>query len=114
MGKYLDMLNECTTNMGAVAGSSEVVRTYLQAGGMAAQAGEIDALNKELINLAIGISVRCEACIVVHVDGALKAGATLQQITEVAEICTMMQGGPGWAFGSTAVACAKEFIAEAE
>lgn len=112
MGKYRDMLNECTENMVAIVEKSEGLQTFLKAGEIIGADGAIDALNKELITLAIGISVRCDACIVTHVEKSLQAGATLAQIEEVAAICTAMQGGPGIAYGSTAVACAKEFIAE--
>ena len=53
-----------------------------------------DRREKELIALGIGLAVRCEGCIYSHVEKCLKAGATPEQIQEVAGVAVMMQGGP--------------------
>lgn len=64
----------------------------------AMKAGALGAAEKELIALAIGLSVRCENCIYAHVDAALKAGATREQILEAAGVAVMMQGGPTYTY----------------
>ena len=56
--------------------------------------GALSVSEKELLALAIGMSVRCEPCIYIHVEKALKAGATREQIMETAGVTVMMQGGP--------------------
>jgi len=48
--------------------------------------------------LAIGMSVRCEPCIYIHVEKALKAGATREQVLEAAGVAVMMQGGPTYTY----------------
>ena len=58
------------------------------------QAGELSVREKELIALAVGLAMRCDHCIYAHARGAVKAGATRQQIIEAAGVAVMMQGGP--------------------
>ena len=60
--------------------------------------GALSALEKELIALAIGMAVRCENCIYSHVQAALKAGATREQIIETAGVAVLMQGGPTYTY----------------
>lgn len=58
--------------------------------------GALSVLEKELIALAIGMAVRCEPCIYSHAEKAVKAGATREQLIEVAGVVVVMQGGPGY------------------
>lgn len=60
--------------------------------------GSLSKREKELIALGIGIAVRCENCIYSHVQAALKAGATREQIIETAGVAVMMQGGPSYTY----------------
>jgi len=56
--------------------------------------GALSVQQKELIALAIGVAVRCEPCIVLHVKKALGVGATKEDILEAASVAAMMGGGP--------------------
>ena len=58
--------------------------------------GALSVREKELIATAIGLSLRCEPCIYAHVEKALKAGATREQLLEMAGVVVVMQGGPGY------------------
>jgi AhpD family alkylhydroperoxidase len=60
--------------------------------------GALSLREKELIALAIGIALRCDPCINLHVKKCLDAGATREQIIEAASVVTMMQGGPGYTY----------------
>jgi len=60
--------------------------------------GAITPAEKELIALGIGLAVRCENCIYAHVQSALNAGATREQILEAAGVAVMMQGGPTYTY----------------
>lgn len=62
------------------------------------KAGTLSVKEKELIALGIGIALRCEPCIYAHVEKCLKAGATGEQIMEVAGVAVMMQGGPAYTY----------------
>ena len=58
--------------------------------------GALSLREKELIALAIGLADRCTPCISLHVQGALKAGATREQILEAVGVAVVMQGGPAF------------------
>ena len=60
--------------------------------------GALTVVEKELIALAIGLAVRCENCIYAHVQAALNAGATREQILETAGVAVLMQGGPTYTY----------------
>lgn len=58
--------------------------------------GALSVKYKELIALAIGLALRCEPCIILHVKKCLEAGATQEEILEAASVVVMMQGGPSF------------------
>jgi AhpD family alkylhydroperoxidase len=82
----------------AKAAAPEVVRGF---GGLfqaVMKEGAMSVRDKELVALAIGMAVRCDNCIYAHVEKALKAGATRQQVMETAGVAVMMQGGPTYTY----------------
>lgn len=56
--------------------------------------GALSKKNKELISISISIIKECEWCIAFHVNGALEAGATEDEIIEAAWVAVLMGGGP--------------------
>lgn len=75
--------------------------------------GEDKALTsktKELIALGIAITIRCEGCIAFHVQGALKAGATKDEIVETIGVSVVMGGGPSIVYGDKAYKAMNEMV----
>ncbi|MBV7390548.1 carboxymuconolactone decarboxylase family protein [Enterococcus sp. ALS3] len=70
----------------------------------------VDAKTKELITLGVAIGARCEGCIITHVGLPIKAGATFEELADVAKIAIGMSGGPGAAYSGKALAYAKEML----
>ncbi len=60
--------------------------------------GALSVREKELIALGIGMALRCEPCIYSHVQKCVKAGATRDQIIELAGVVVTMQGGPAYVY----------------
>ena len=58
--------------------------------------GALSVREKELIAVGIGMAIRCEPCIYSHVEKAVNAGATREQLLEMAGVVVTMQGGPGY------------------
>jgi AhpD family alkylhydroperoxidase len=52
--------------------------------------GSLSVRKKELIALTVGMAQGCTDCIFLHTEGALKAGATREQIVEAAGVAVMM------------------------
>lgn len=75
--------------------------------------GEDKALSgkqKELIALGIAITIRCEGCIACHVQGALQAGASKEEIVETIGVAVVMGGGPSIVYGDKAYKAMKEMM----
>ena len=60
--------------------------------------GALSVREKELLALAIGMALQCESCIYSHAEKAIKAGATREQLLELAGVVVTMQGGPGYVY----------------
>ena len=58
--------------------------------------GSLAVREKELIAMAVGLAQGCEECIHLHTEGALKAGATREQVVEAAGVAVLMAGGPAF------------------
>lgn len=56
--------------------------------------GALTVREKELVSLGIAVAVRCEPCIFLHTQKALRAGAKPDEIMEAAGVAVMMGGGP--------------------
>lgn len=74
-------------------------------------AGSLDTKTKELMSLCVGIALRCHGCMLSHVDSAIKAGATIDDIHETIEVALMMQGGPAVVYGEEALEMAEQLLA---
>lgn len=71
--------------------------------------GALSSRTKELIALGIAITVRCDGCIAYHVQAALEAGATSEEITETIGVAVLMGGGPSVVYGSEALEALDQF-----
>lgn len=65
--------------------------------------GAINAKNKELIALAIGITQRCSGCIGFHVKALHKLECTRAELEEMLAICVYMGGGPALMYAAEAL-----------
>jgi AhpD family alkylhydroperoxidase len=70
--------------------------------------GALDKATKELIALEISVATRCEPCVVFHTPGALKAGASPEQITEMLSVAVLMGGGPSLMYAAKVVQALEE------
>ncbi len=65
--------------------------------------GAVNAKNKELIALAIGITQRCSGCIGFHVKALQKLGCTRPELDEMLAVCVYMGGGPALMYAAEAI-----------
>lgn len=72
--------------------------------------GKLSLKEKELIALAIAITVKCEGCIVHHTTGCVEAGCTMEEISEMIGVCVAMGGGPSKTFAGKALQLAEELL----
>ena len=100
---------EMMTKFGAEAPG--VMGGFSQLHAAAVADGALSPKTKELIALAIGITVRCDGCIAFHIHDAVKAGATRPEIAETVGVAVMMGGGPSVVYGCQALEALDEFEA---
>ena len=58
-----------------------------------ATTGALDAKTRELVALAVAVTVRCDGCIATHVALAKKQGATADEITDALGVAIMVNAG---------------------
>ncbi len=73
--------------------SPDTVRGYAQISGAGAKTAHLDARTRELIALAVAVTRQCDGCITVHVDAAVKQGATREQVMEALGVAIGMNAG---------------------
>jgi len=101
---------EMMSNLKALSvAAPELTRAFMGLHGATMKNGAIDTRTKELMALAIGISTRCEGCVVSHLRAALQAGATREQVLETIGVAVMMAGGPGMVYAGKALKALDEF-----
>ncbi len=67
---------------------------------------------RELISLAVAVTVRCDGCIAVHAEAAARHGASREEIAEALGVATAVNAGAALVY-STRVLDAYEQIAAA-
>ena len=71
--------------------------------------GYLDTKTKELIALGMAITARCKYCIGLHVEKAIKAGASKEEILEAATVAILMGGGPALTYIAEVKKALEEF-----
>ena len=73
--------------------SPDIVRGYRTISEAGKKTGKLDSKTRELISLAVAVTARCDGCIVVHTDAALKHGATREEIIEALGVAITVNAG---------------------
>ena len=73
--------------------SPDTVRGYGAMGSAGQKTGQLDAKTRELIAIAVAITLRCDGCITVHTDAAHKLGATKEEIAEALGVAVSVNAG---------------------
>ena len=73
--------------------SPDTVRGYQTLSAANSKTGKLDEKTRQLISLACAVTTRCDGCIVVHTDAALRAGATKEEISESLGVAVAMNAG---------------------
>jgi AhpD family alkylhydroperoxidase len=92
-------------------GIPETMRGFAALADNAKAAGVLDPKTKELMALAIAIATRCDDCIAFHGRGAVRTGATREEVMETIGVALMMGGGPASMYGAHALEAFDQFSA---
>lgn len=78
-----------------------------------AEAGPaLNLRHKELINVALAVAAQCEWCIAFHVEAAVKADATRDDVIAAGFMAVIMHGGPAYMYMTTLFEALDEFLPE--
>jgi AhpD family alkylhydroperoxidase len=58
--------------------------------------GALDAKTRELIAVAVAVTKHCEPCIASHVAGAVKAGATAEELADALGVAMAINAGSSY------------------
>ncbi|HYD99281.1 MAG TPA: carboxymuconolactone decarboxylase family protein [Alphaproteobacteria bacterium] len=71
----------------------DTVKGYAGLSGAGARTDLLGAKTRELVALAVSVTVRCDGCIAVHTDAAIKLGASREEIAEALGVATAVNAG---------------------
>ncbi|MFD1708824.1 carboxymuconolactone decarboxylase family protein [Siminovitchia sediminis] len=83
--------------------SGENFSAFIDFDQQALKAGELTVKEKEIIAVAVAHVTGCPYCIDIHVNGAKKAGATLEEVTEAIFVAVALKAGSAFAHGVNAL-----------
>ncbi|NLA70313.1 MAG: carboxymuconolactone decarboxylase family protein [Clostridiales bacterium] len=65
--------------------------------------GALDFKTLELISVAVAVARKCEPCMLSHVQCAVDAGVTREELCAALNCAILLCGGPGWAYSGMAL-----------
>lgn len=83
--------------------SPDTIRGYGTLGQAGAKTGRLDAKTRELISLAVAVSLRCDGCITTHTSAAIKAGASKEEIAEALGVAIAVNAGAALVYSARVV-----------
>jgi AhpD family alkylhydroperoxidase len=99
MGEMRDAMRDAKRAMAELTKQTpEELKCFSDFMGAVLKPGRLDLKTKELIALGMGLTARCKYCIGIHTEKALAAGATPEELWEVATVAMMMGGGPAMTY----------------
>lgn len=90
----------------------EMMRAFSEMARVAHAGDALDGKTKELIALAISVATRCDPCIAYHAEGALKCGATREEVTETLAMAVYMGAGPSVMYAAKALEAFQQVAAK--
>lgn len=89
----------------------DTTRAFGGLGKAVKEGGVLDFKTKEYVALGIAIATHCEACIALHIEALINAGATREEVSDVLAMSIQMGGGPSMMYAGKALACFDELSA---
>ncbi len=96
-----EYLQQLQTTIGEIGRTSpDVIRGYRMLSEAGAKTGKLDAKTRELIALAVAVSLRCDGCITTHTTAAIKNGASKEEIVEALGVAINVNAGAALVYSS--------------
>jgi AhpD family alkylhydroperoxidase len=87
--------------MGEIAKlSPDTVKGYQAMSAAGQRTNLLGPKTRELISLAVAVTVRCDGCITVHAEAAARHGASREEIAEALGVATAVNAGAALVYSS--------------
>jgi len=96
--QYQQELGSRTAEIGRT--SPDIIRGYRTLSDAGQKTGKLDAKTRELIALAVAVSLRCDGCITTHTTAAITHGATKEEIVEALGVAISINAGAALVYSS--------------
>jgi AhpD family alkylhydroperoxidase len=92
---------QLTVRIGEIAKlSPDTIKGYQTLSAAGQKTNLLGPKTRELISLAVAVTVRCDGCITVHTDAAARHGASRQEIAEALGVATAVNAGAALVYSS--------------
>jgi AhpD family alkylhydroperoxidase len=98
---YRDQITAAVREISAA--NPEIVKAYAGLNRANASSTRLDAKTRELIAIAVAVTLRCDGCINAHTDGAIKAGATKEEIVDALGVAIMVNAGAAMVYSARTI-----------
>jgi AhpD family alkylhydroperoxidase len=105
-----ERLEELKKELENLASRAPEISRFAQYVYLAKEKKFLDAKIKELISLGIAVAIRCEECILWHMEAAVKAGASEEEILDVLKVAVAMAGSPALVYAVKAYEVMESFL----
>jgi len=107
---YEEIANTLSRKMKEVGkGKPDAVAAFGQLGKAVYEDAALTRRHKELIALAIAITVRCDGCVAFHAKQSFDAGASRDEVIDCIGVAVQMGGGPSMVYGAEALSAYDQF-----
>lgn len=89
--------------------SPDTIKGYVALGSAGQKTDRLGAKVRELIALAVAVTLRCDGCITVHTEAAIKCGATREEIAEALGVATNVNAGAALVYSARVMDAFKEY-----
>ncbi len=89
--------------------SPETIKGYMALATAGRKTDLLGAKLRELIALAVAVTARCDGCITVHTESAIKSGATKEEIAEAIGVAIAVNAGAALVYSARVMDAFNEY-----
>ena len=93
--------------------SPDTVKGYVELSSAGQKKDLLGAKVRELIALAVAVTARCDGCITVHTEAAIRRGASKEEIAEALGVAVAVNAGAALVYSTRVMDAVKEYPREA-
>ena len=89
--------------------SPDTIKGYMALSAAGQKADLLGAKIRELVALAVAVTLRCDGCITVHTEAAIKHGASQEEIAEALGVAIAVNAGAALVYSTRVMDAFKEY-----